>query len=117
MKQFNVLIIDDEDAQIASLKSFLSKRNYNIYTASSGEEGFLVAKENMIDIILTDFQMPGWNGLDVVKNIKQLNPEIDIVVMTAYGTIETAVNLMKEGAYDYLVKPINLDELESLLGK
>lgn len=117
MKQFNVLIIDDEEAQIASLKSFLGKRNYNIYTAASGEEGFLIAKDNMIDIILTDFQMPGWSGLDVVKNIKQLNPGVDIVVMTAYGTIEMAVNMMKEGAYDYLIKPINLDELESKLNK
>jgi len=117
MKQFNVLIIDDENAQTSSLKSFLSKRNYNIYTAASGEAGFHIVKENMIDIILTDFQMPGWNGLDVVKNVKSLNPEIDIVVMTAFGTIETAVNLIKEGAYDYLTKPINLDELESLLNK
>ncbi len=117
MKQFNILLIDDEAAQLASLKTFLSKRNYNIFAASGGEEGYAIARENMIDIILTDFQMPGWSGMDVVKNIKSLNPEIDIVVMTAYGTIETAVNLMKEGAYDYLTKPINLDELESLLNK
>jgi two-component system NtrC family response regulator len=117
MKEFNVLIIDDEEAQLASLKSFLSKRSYSVFTSVSGEEGYNIVKENQIDIILTDFQMPGWNGLDVVKNIKQLNPGIDIVVMTAYGTIETAVTLMKEGAYDYLIKPINLDELESVLNK
>lgn len=117
MKEFNVLIIDDEEAQLASLKSFLSKRNYTVFTSVSGEGGYNIVKENQIDIILTDFQMPGWNGLDVVKNIKQLNPGIDIVVMTAYGTIETAVTLMKEGAYDYLIKPINLDELESVLNK
>lgn len=117
MREFSVLIIDDEEAQRASLKSFLSKRNYNVYTAPGGEEGFAIVKENMIDIILTDFQMPGWNGLDVVKNIKKFNPEIDLVVMTAYGTIETAVTLMKEGAYDFLIKPINLDELENVLNK
>lgn len=117
MKEFNVLIIDDEEAQLASLKSFLSKRNYTVFTSVSGEDGYNIVKENQIDIVLTDFQMPGWNGLDVVKNIKQLNPGIDVVVMTAYGTIETAVTLMKEGAYDYLIKPINLDELESVLSK
>jgi DNA-binding NtrC family response regulator len=117
MREFNVLIIDDEEAQLASLKSFLSKRNYTVFTAAGGEEGFNIVKENQIDIVLTDFKMPGWSGLDVVKNIKRLNPGIDIVVTTAYGTIETAVTLMKEGAYDYLIKPINLDELESILNK
>ena len=117
MKEFNVLIIDDEETQLASLKSFLSKRNYNVFTAGCGEDGFQIVKDNLIDIVLTDFQMPGWNGLDVVRNIKKLNPDIAIVVMTAYGTIETAVTLMKEGAYDYLIKPINLDELETVLNK
>ncbi len=117
MKEFSVLIIDDEETQAASLKSFLGKRGYSVLTAPSGEKGFEIVKDNLVDIILTDFQMPGWTGLDVVKNIKKFNPEIDIVVMTAYGTIETAVTLMKEGAYDYLIKPINLDELETVLNK
>lgn len=117
MKEFNLLVIDDEEAQLASLKTFLGKRNYNVYTAAAGEEGYNIARENQIDIILTDYKMGGWSGLDVVKNIKKLNPMIDIVVMTAYGDVETAVLLMKEGAYDYLIKPINLDELETILNK
>jgi len=117
MERLNILIIDDEEAQLASLKSFLSRRNYEVFTAGAGEEGFEIAKENAIDIILTDFQMPGWSGLDVVRNVKKLNPGIDMVIMTAYGTVETAVVLMKEGAYDYLIKPINLDELEVTLNK
>jgi len=117
MIEFNVLIIDDEAAQRESLKSFLSKRSYNVFTADGGEEAYNLVKNNMVDIILTDYQMPGWTGLDVVINTKKLNPEIDIVVMTAFGTIETAVTLMKEGAYDFLIKPINLDELESVLNR
>ncbi len=117
MKEFNLLLIDDEEIQLTSLKAYLGRRGYNIFTASSGEEGLRIARENLIDIVLTDYQMPGWNGRDVVKNIKKLNPEIEIVVMTAYGTIETAVTLMKEGAYDYLTKPINLDELDTVLAR
>lgn len=117
MNNFSVLVIDDEDSQVQSLKSFLSKRNYTVFTASSGEEGYKLVVENTIDIVLTDFQMPGWNGLETLQKIKSLNPEIEIIVITAYGTIESAVNLMKAGAFDYLIKPIDLDELESLLNK
>lgn len=117
MDKFSILLIDDEESQLLSLKSFLSKRGYKIFTASDGETGYKIAEENMIDIVLTDFNMPGWDGLMVLQKLKELNPEIDIVVMTAFGSIENAVSLMKAGAYDYIIKPIDLDELENTLGK
>ena len=115
MKNMTVLLIDDEESQLKSLKSFLDRRNYEVYTADSGPSGYEIAKMNTIDLILTDYRMPEWNGLTVVRKIKELNPEIDIIVMTAYGNIEDAVEIMKAGAYDYLTKPIDLDELENLL--
>jgi two-component system NtrC family response regulator len=117
MNNLSILVIDDEDSQLQSLKTFLSKREYKVYTANDGEAGLKTARENLIDVVLTDFKMPGWDGLTVLKNIKALNPEIDVVVMTAFGTIESAVNLMKEGAFDYLTKPIDLDELENILNR
>jgi two-component system NtrC family response regulator len=117
MSSFTILVIDDEVSQVQSLKTFLSKRDYKIFTASDGESGYKIAQENLIDIVLTDYQMPGWNGHNVLKNIKSLNPEIDVVVMTAYGTVESAVSLMKDGAFDYLTKPIDLDELENILNR
>lgn len=117
MANFSILIIDDEETQLVSLKSFLSKRGYKIFTSNSGEEGLKIAADNIIDIVLTDFKMPGWDGFTVLTKIKELNPEIDVVVMTAHGTIENAVKLMKSGAYDYLIKPIDLDELENILDK
>jgi two-component system NtrC family response regulator len=117
MNNLSILVIDDEDSQLQSLKTFLTKREYKIFTASNGETGLKTARENVIDVVLTDFKMPGWDGLTVLKNIKALNPEIDVVVMTAFGTIESAVNLMKEGAFDYLTKPIDLDELENILNR
>lgn len=117
MREFSVIIIDDEEAQVQSLKSFLTKRGYTVFTASNGETAFKLAQDNTIDIVLTDFQMPGWDGLTVLKEMKNLNPEIDVVVMTAYGTIESAVQIMKAGAFDYLIKPIDLDELETILNR
>ncbi len=117
MNIFSVLVIDDEESQLQSLKSFLTKRGYTVHTANSGETGYKIAESNLIDIVLTDFNMPGWDGMQVLLKVKGLNPEIDLVVMTAYGTIERAVNLMKAGAFDYLTKPIDLDELENILEK
>jgi len=117
MPELSVLIIDDEEVQVQSLKTFLSKRGFKIFTANSGEAGLEIIKENNIDITLTDFKMPGWDGLTTLKKIKEVNPEIDVVVMTAFGTIDSAVALMKSGAFDYLTKPIDLDELENILSK
>ena len=117
MNNLNVLIIDDEESQIHSLKSFLARRSYNVYTAINGIEGIKIVNTNQIDAILTDFRMPELDGLGVLKNAKEINPEIDVVVMTAYGNIDDAVNIMKTGAYDYLTKPIDLDELENTLNR
>ena len=115
MNVFSVLVIDDEESQLQSLKSFLSKRSFDVHTANNGQTGYKIAQSNMIDIVLTDFNMPGWDGMLVLQKMKELNPEIDIVLMTAFGTIESAVIIMKSGAFDYLTKPIDLDELENIL--
>ena len=117
MKKLSLLIIDDEASQLESLKSFLKRRDYEVLTASNGHEGFNLVQSNLIDVVLTDYRMPNWDGLTVLKNVKEFNPEIDVVVITAYGSVEDAVNIMKAGAYDYLSKPIDLDELENLLNR
>jgi DNA-binding NtrC family response regulator len=117
MKEFRILLIDDEPAQIASIKSFLKRRHYTVYTADSSSEGISLVKENPVDLVLTDFRMPEKDGLQVVKEIKQVNPEIPVVVITAFSQIEDAVRVMKEGAFDYLAKPVDLDQLELLVNK
>jgi DNA-binding NtrC family response regulator len=117
MKEFRILLIDDEPAQITSIKSFLKRRNYTVYTADSSSEGISLVKENPVDLVLTDFRMPEKDGLQVVKEIKQVNPEIPVVVITAFSQIEDAVRVMKEGAFDYLAKPVDLDQLELLVNK
>ncbi len=115
METPTLLIVDDEEAQLQSLKSFLGKRNFQILSASNGKEALELISKNVIDIIITDYRMPEMDGLSLLKKVKEINPEIEILVMTAFGNIEDAVNIMKAGAYDYITKPVDLDELETLL--
>ncbi len=117
MGQFSILLIDDEEAQLETLKSFLSRRDYDLHTAASGPAGLEIVETETIDLVLTDFRMPEWNGFVVLRKVKEVNPNIDVVVITAYGSIEDAVEIMKAGAYDYLTKPVDLTELENLINR
>ncbi len=117
MSDFRILLIDDEPAQLASIEAFLKRRKFSVLTAGSGTEGLKKAKENNIDLVFTDFRMPDLTGLQVVRELNKFNPEIPVVVITAYGLIEDAVTVMKAGAFDYLSKPVDLAELEILIGR
>jgi two-component system NtrC family response regulator len=113
----NVLIIDDEKPQRESLAGFLKKQGYLTATAATAAAGIAHVETQQVDLVLTDFRMPDQSGMDVLKAVKALNPAVDVVLMTAYGAVDTAVEAMKAGAFDYLTKPIDLDELELLLAK
>lgn len=115
MKDYSILIIDDEEAQRNILKGYLEKKSYKIYSASSGTEGIELIQKNMIDIVLSDYKMPDKTGLEVLETVKEINPEISFVILTAYGTVENAVKAMRLGAFDYISKPVDLDELDLLL--
>ncbi|MGE5351088.1 MAG: sigma-54-dependent transcriptional regulator [Acidobacteriota bacterium] len=110
-----ILIIDDEKPQRESLGGYFRKRGFEVTLASCGKEGIETVKEKTIDLVLTDYRMPDMTGQEVLKALKKINPEIVVILMTAYGTIETAVEAMKEGAFYYLQKPVNLDELDILI--
>jgi len=115
MKDYSILIVDDEDAQRSILKGYLEKKGYKIYSASSGTEGIKFVQNNLIDIVLSDFKMPDKTGLEVLEEVKKINPEISFVILTAYGTIEDAVKAMRLGAFDYISKPVDLDELDLMI--
>ena len=115
MKDYTILIVDDEDAQRSILKGYLEKKGYKIYSASSGTEGIKTVQNNLIDIVLSDFKMPDKTGLEVLEEVKKINPEISFVILTAYGTIEDAVKAMRLGAFDYISKPVDLDELDLMI--
>lgn len=117
MPQHKILIIDDEAAQRQALAGFLKKKGFEIEKADSGMAGIKTIENQAIDLVLTDFKMPDIDGLEVLQRAKTINPEIDVIVMTAFGSIESALQAMREGAVDYLSKPIDLDQLEMVVNK
>jgi DNA-binding NtrC family response regulator len=118
MDNDTILIIEDDEPQLKSLAGFLENQSFNVIATTSSVEGIGIASEQVIDLVLTDFKMPVKNGMDVLREIKKINPEIAVIIMTAFGDIGTAVQVMKEGAFDYLTKPIlELDELEMTIKK
>ena len=115
MKDYSILIVDDEDAQRSVLKGYLEKKGYKIFSASSGTDGIKAVQNNLIDIVLSDFKMPDKTGIEVLEEVKKINPEISFVILTAYGTIENAVKAIRLGAFDYISKPVDLDELDLMI--
>ncbi len=115
MKPFTILVTDDEKIQRDSLAGFLKKKGYHVLSAPDFDTAFRLVKENTVDVLLTDVKMGARSGYDLLKAVKELNPEITVIIMTAYGNVEEAVAAMKNGAYDYLTKPLDLDEVELLI--
>ncbi len=111
MNSARILIAEDEKAQRDLLEGFLKKEGYEVDTASNGREALGKLRENIFEVVLLDYRMPELDGLQTLKEIRGLYPDLSVIMMTAYGTVETAVASMKEGALDYLTKPIDLEEL------
>jgi DNA-binding NtrC family response regulator len=108
---FRILVVDDEATQRELVCGFLKKQGYEVFAAPSGERALEIFRQEPVELILTDQRMPNVSGLDLIKAARGINPESHVIVMTAYGNIETAVEAMKAGASDYLTKPLNLEEL------
>jgi DNA-binding NtrC family response regulator len=112
-----VLVVEDKDSMAQMLSQAIGGEGYQIVLARDGREGIQKFKENQIDLVVTDLKLPHKSGLDVLEMVKEHNPLIPVILMTAYGTIETAVKAVKEGAYDFLTKPFDPDHLLILIGK
>ncbi|WP_028321348.1 sigma-54-dependent transcriptional regulator [Desulfatiglans anilini] len=110
-----ILIVDDELIVRESLAGWLERDGHQLKTASSGEEALAMIEESRFDIILLDIKMGGMSGLDVLKAVKENDPDIAVIMITAYGSVNTAVEAMKHGATDYLMKPFDPDELGILI--
>jgi two-component system NtrC family response regulator len=108
---FRILAVDDEKAQLELVAGFLRKRGFEVLEATDGASALERFRAEPVDLVLTDQKMPGLSGLALLGAVRALNPEVGVIVMTAYGTIEDAVAAIKSGASDYLTKPLNLDEL------
>ena len=112
-----ILIVDDEASTREGLAKALKLSGYEILLAKDGYEALEILQKKNADLMLTDLRMGGMGGLQLIEETKKINPLLKIIVFTAYGTIETAVEAMKRGAYDFISKPINLDALEIVLNR
>ena len=111
-----ILLIEDDLSIASALKKELAE-NYDVAIATRGDEGLTCARENSFDVILTDLKMPGLTGLELVGKLHVIKPKLPIILMTAFGTTETAIEAIKLGAYDYVLKPFDMHELHDLVAK
>jgi DNA-binding NtrC family response regulator len=112
-----ILVVDDEDSLRRVMQVQLQQSGYEVATAASGGEAFERLAAAPVDLVLTDLNMPGMSGLEVLKRIRAEYPEVTVILITAYGTVETAVEAMRSGAYDYITKPVNIEELKLVLNR
>lgn len=113
----SVLIVDDDDVMRETLFDVLKRAGYEVYSVGSGNEALALIKKNIIDLILLDMRLPDLDGLDVLKKIKEVDTEILVMIMTAFSDVRSAVSAMKSGAYHYINKPFELEELKLLIEK
>jgi DNA-binding NtrC family response regulator len=117
MRNTKILVVDDEHLIRWSLEQNLKKQGYDVTTAACGEDALKSIREEQPELILLDIQMPGINGIEVLEKVKEIDEDIIVIMVTAQGGLETAVNAMRMGAYDYVNKPFNLDELAIVIRK
>jgi two-component system, NtrC family, response regulator AtoC len=112
-----ILLVDDEDPSREALVMLLAKAGYRVTGASTGEEALRVAAAEPFDIIITDLFLPGVNGIGILKEVKLSSPRTEVILITGNASAETAVKAMKEGAFDYITKPLNFEELRLIVEK
>ena len=117
MSNIKILIVDDELIMRESLAGWLERDGHAVQTAASGEEALEKIKATHFDILLVDIKMEGISGLDVLRKVKESDPDAEVVMITAYGSIPSAIEAMKDGAFDYMLKPFDPNELGVLIEK
>ena len=110
-----ILVIEDKESMLDMLKQTLEAESYRVILARDGAEGIKRLTDERIALVLTDLKLPKKDGFEVLKAVKEDNPLLPVIVMTAFGTIETAVKAVKQGAYDFLTKPFDTDHLLVLI--
>ncbi|MBA7473792.1 Regulatory protein AtoC [subsurface metagenome] len=114
-ESYNILVVDDDNYIRLFLKETLEGKEYHVELAEDGVEALAKIKSSPPDLVLTDLKMPRKDGLELLKDVNRLDEPIGVIIITAYGTVETAVKAMKDGAFDYLTKPFSITEIESRL--
>src|SRR5262245_23498 len=105
-----VLVVDDDPTTHRLLREVLTHEGYQVETAGDGREALHKAEAILFDVVLLDIRIPELNGIEVLRELRHLSPEAVVIMMTAFGSIETAIETIQEGAYDYISKPLKLDD-------
>ncbi len=117
VENFEILFVDDEREILSIVKEYLSFDGYRVTVADDGPKAVEMIMQKHFDLVFTDLNMPGFNGLELVRTIKEKKPVTEVIVITGYGTVQTAIEAMKLGSYDYLQKPIKLELLKILIDR
>jgi DNA-binding NtrC family response regulator len=110
-KDFKILVADDDEIARDVISALLSREGYNVVSARDGLEAIKILRKDEMNLVLTDLRMPGADGIEVLKYAVRSNPDIAVVILTAYGTLDTTLEAIKEGAYNYLTKPFKGQEI------
>lgn len=117
MSAIKLLVVDDEQDLLELLVRRLKRKGFEVDSAGNAEDALLLVKQNEYDIGVFDIRLPGMDGIGLLKETKKVQPDIEVLILTGHGTIDTAIEAMKVGAFDYIAKPYNLSELELTIGK
>jgi len=114
---YEILVVEDNDELRNIIKEALTSEEYQVFIISSAEEAFEIIKEKVFDVIITDLKLPEADGIEVLSYAKKKNPETEVIIITAYGTVDKAVEAMKKGASEFITKPVSLEHLKLLISK
>jgi DNA-binding NtrC family response regulator len=117
MSDTRILFVDDDRDILAMVEQYLTIKGYDVTTVDNGIEAVGIVKEKEIDIVFTDYKMPEFNGLELLVAIKKYRPQTEVIIVTGYGSMESAIQAMKFGSYDYLQKPFKLDHLKLIIDR
>jgi len=117
MHKANIMVIDDEESMCKFMQIMLQKEGYDVITSQSSYQALNLLKQKNYDLVIADLMMPELNGLELLSRVKSLDPDASFIVMTAYASVDTAIEALKKGAYDYLTKPFKVDEIRIAVKK
>jgi len=111
VEKMRIMLVDDEERYLQTTKKLIEKKGYEVLTALSGEEALEKLKPQNVHVVILDVKMPGMDGNQTLKAIKTLYPLVEVIMLTGHGTMDSAIDGLKSGAFDYLVKPADIDDI------